>query len=168
MYREFDYLTSSHKITLVGLTCRKAWRQLHKNAARFIEQVSTPKSSSCTATYHPSWKLSKLDEPDMRRSKDELINDVLLWTPSYVRARIGRPARTYIQHHCTDSGCSLEDLPGAMEDRDGWREEVREIMLAAWHGDYQVWSAADFVASSLILLCQRWLIAGWWWVELDK
>ena len=25
----------------------------------------TPQSCSCTATYHPSWNLSKLDEPDM-------------------------------------------------------------------------------------------------------
>ena len=47
--------------------------------------INTPKSSSCTATYHPSRKLSKLDEPDTRycwRSRDELMSDVLLWTPS--------------------------------------------------------------------------------------
>ena len=31
------------------------------------------------------------------RSKDELISDVLLWTPSHGRAKAGRPARTYIQ-----------------------------------------------------------------------
>ena len=30
------------------------------------------------------------------RSKDELISDVLLWTPSHARAKAGRPARTYI------------------------------------------------------------------------
>ena len=29
------------------------------------------------------------------RSKDELISDVLLWTPTYGRAKAGRPARTY-------------------------------------------------------------------------
>ena len=29
------------------------------------------------------------------RSKDELISDVLLWTPSHRRAKVGRPARTY-------------------------------------------------------------------------
>ena len=27
---------------------------------------STPQSSSCTATYHSTWKLSKLDKPDMQ------------------------------------------------------------------------------------------------------
>ena len=31
------------------------------------------------------------------RSKDELISDVLLWTPTHGRAKAGRPARTYIQ-----------------------------------------------------------------------
>ena len=31
------------------------------------------------------------------RSKDELISDVLLWTPAYDQAKAGRSARTYIQ-----------------------------------------------------------------------
>ena len=31
------------------------------------------------------------------RSRDELIRDVLLWTPTHGRAKAGRPARTYIQ-----------------------------------------------------------------------
>ena len=31
------------------------------------------------------------------RSRDELISDVPLWTPTYGRAKAGRPARTYIQ-----------------------------------------------------------------------
>ena len=31
------------------------------------------------------------------RSRDELISDVLLWTPKYGRAKAGRPSRTYIQ-----------------------------------------------------------------------
>ena len=30
------------------------------------------------------------------RSRDKLIRDVLLWTPSHGRAKAGRPARTYI------------------------------------------------------------------------
>ena len=34
------------------------------------------------------------------RSRDELISDVLLWTPTYGRAKAGRPARTYIQQPC--------------------------------------------------------------------
>ena len=39
----------------------------------------------------------------------------------------GRPARTYIQQLCADMGFSPEDLPEAMDDREGWRERVRDI-----------------------------------------
>ena len=61
------------------------------------------------------------------RSKDELISDVLLWTPTHGRAKAGRPARTYIQQLCEDTGCCPEDLPRAMNDREEWRERVRDI-----------------------------------------
>ena len=61
------------------------------------------------------------------RSRDELISDVLLWTPTHGRAKAGRPARTYIQQLCEDTGCSPEDLPEAMNDREKWRERVRDI-----------------------------------------
>ena len=61
------------------------------------------------------------------RSRDELISDVLLWTPSHGQAKAGRPAQTYIRQLCADMGCSPEDLPGAMDDKEGWRERVRDI-----------------------------------------
>ena len=56
------------------------------------------------------------------RSRDEHISDVLQWTPKYGRAKAGRPAQTYIQQLCEDTGCSPEELPEAM-----WRERVRDI-----------------------------------------
>ena len=52
----------------------------------------------------------------MQRSKDELISDLLVWTPSHGRAKGGRPARTYIQQVSADTGFSPEDLPETMED----------------------------------------------------
>ena len=61
------------------------------------------------------------------RNKDELISDLLLWTPTYGCAKVGRPARTYIQQLCEDTGCNPEDLPEAMNDREKWRERVRDI-----------------------------------------
>ena len=61
------------------------------------------------------------------RSGDELISNVLLWTPSHGQAKAGRPARTYIQQLCEDTGCRPEDLPEAMNNREGWRERVRDI-----------------------------------------
>ena len=58
------------------------------------------------------------------KSTDELTRDVLLWTPTYGRAK---PARTYIQQLCEDTGCGPEDLLEAMNDREKWRERVRDI-----------------------------------------
>ena len=50
-----------------------------------------------------------------------------MWTPSHERAKAGRPAGTYIQQLCAGTGCSLEDLPEAMDDKEGWQERVRDI-----------------------------------------
>ena len=50
------------------------------------------------------------------RSKDELIGHVLQRTPSH-----RQPRRTYLEQLCMDTGHSLEDLLGVMDDR------VREI-----------------------------------------
>ena len=61
------------------------------------------------------------------RSKDKLVSDVLLRTPTHQCALFGRSARTDLQQLCADTGCSLEDLLGVMDDRDGWRDRVREI-----------------------------------------
>ena len=68
------------------------------------------------------------------RSRDELISDVLLWTLTYGRAKAGRPAQTYIQQLFEDTGCSPEDLPEAMNDREKWRKSVRDIRAGgtAW------------------------------------
>ena len=79
------------------------------------------------------------------RSRDELIRDVLLWTRTYGRAKAGRPAWTYIQQLCEDTGCSPEDLPEAMNDREKWRERVRDI-----RADSTTW---------------WWYIRIWGWVE---
>ena len=74
------------------------------------------------------------------RSKDELISDVLLWTSSHGRARVGRPARTFIQQLCADTECSPEDLLEAVDDREGWRERVRDIRAdgTTWCDDNEV------------------------------
>ena len=66
------------------------------------------------------------------RNKDELISDALQWTTTYGRAKARQPAQTYIQQLWEDMGCSSEDLPEAMNDREKWWERVRDILLAAW------------------------------------
>ena len=57
------------------------------------------------------------------RSKEKLISDVLLWTPTYGRAKAGRPV---------------------MNDREKWRERVRDISAS----------------------CMTWW--WWWWLYLKS
>ena len=48
-------------------------------------------------------------------------------TPAHGRDKAGWPARTYLQQLYADTECSPEDLPEAMNDREEWRERVRDI-----------------------------------------
>ena len=99
---------------------------------------STPQRSSCMDTYQPSQKLSKLDESDMQDTAGEVgmsSCDVLLWTPSHGRAKAKRPARTYSEQLCADTGCCLEDLLEAIDDRERWRERVKDIRAEGQHDE---------------------------------
>ena len=61
--------------------------------------------------------------------KVDLTQQIIKFTriPTHGRAKAGRPTRTYIQQLCEDTGCCPEDLPRAMNDREEWRERVRDI-----------------------------------------
>ena len=62
---------------------------------------NTPQNSSYTATKHPSWKQSKIrwtrHVGHCWRSKDELISNVLWSNLSHAWAKVGQPARIYLQ-----------------------------------------------------------------------
>ena len=77
------------------------------------------------------------------RNKDELISDVPQWTPAYGQAKAGWPARTYIQQLCEDTGCSPEELPEAMNDREKRRERVRDILVSGT--TWWSWILSDLV-----------------------
>ena len=96
----------------------KSWRQHPTKQQLYCHQPPFTKTIKIKRTRHEGYRW---------RIKDELISDVLLWTSSHGRAKRGRPARTYIQQFCVDTGCSPEDLPEAMDDREGWRESVWDI-----------------------------------------
>ena len=69
------------------------------------------------------------------RSKDEFISDVRLWTHSHGRAKVGQPARTYIQQLCADTGCSPEDLPKQWTIETGGEKGTGIPVLMAQHDD---------------------------------
>ena len=88
----------------------KSWQQHPTRHQRYGHPPNITKTIQVRRTRHAGhcW-----------RSKDELISDVLLWTPAYGQAKAGRPARTYIQQLCEDTGCSPKDMPAAWHDDDG-------------------------------------------------
>ena len=83
------------------------------------------------------------------RSRDELISDVLLWTPTYGRTKAGRPARTYIQQLCDDTGYCPEDVPQAMNDKEKWRERVRDMMMTTCNYSIISWCKLQAFSSSI-------------------
>ena len=69
------------------------------------------------------------------RSKNELMSDVLLWSLAHGQAIVGRPAKTYVNCPCTDTGSNLEDLPGAMGERHNGGRESGNALLSSWFFD---------------------------------
>ena len=88
------------------------WRRMHKNALSHIEQILEATSHKIAAVKSPTTFLETIQISRTRHAG---------------RPSVGRPARTYLQQLCTDTGCSLEDLPEAMGNWDEWWEKVREI-----------------------------------------
>ena len=132
----------------------EARRQLHKNAASNLEQVltATPQLYShlppITKTIQV-WRTRYAVH--FWRSRDERISDVLLWTHTHGRAKAGRPARTYIQQLCEDTGCCPEDRPEAMNNREKCRERVRDIRATSTTWWWWWWWTIS--RSSFVTLC---------------
>ena len=130
--------------TLTKRMEKKVWWQLHKNAANNIEQVqdATPHKAAAVrppTIHHQNIKIKRIRHAGHNwRSREVLINDVLLWTLSHGQAKAGWPARTYIQQLCLDTGCSPEDLPEPMDERGGERGSGISVLIARHGGDDDV------------------------------
>ena len=97
---------------------KKFWRQHPTKQLLYGHLPPITKTIQVRLTRHAGYYL---------KSRDKLISDILQCTPSHRQAKARRPARTYIQQLCADTGYSLEGLQGAMDDRDWSRERIREI-----------------------------------------
>ena len=125
----------------------KSWRQHPTKQQLYGHLLPITKTIQARRTRHAGhcW-----------RCRDDLISDVLLWTPTYVRAKAGRPAQTYIQQLCENTGCSPEDLSVAMNDRDKWRERVRDIRasgMTRWW--WWWWFQTIYFSLSILFNCQK-------------
>ncbi len=128
------------KCCYVSLTIQRLEKKLDGNYTRMLRAILNKSWRQHPTKHHLYGHLPPITKTIQARrtrhvghcwrSRDELISDVLLWTPTYGRAKAGRPARTYIQQLCEDTGCSPEDLPEAMNDKNDkekWQERVRDI-----------------------------------------
>ena len=107
-----------HYTRMLRAILNKSWRQHPTRHQLYSHLPPITKTIQARRTRHAGhcW-----------RSRDKLISDVLLWTPTFGQAKAGRPAWTYIQQLCEDTGCSPEDLPKVMNDREKWWERVWDI-----------------------------------------
>ena len=98
------------------------------------------------------------------RNMNELISDVLLWTPSYGRPKAGRSTRTYIQQHCEDTGCSPGDLPEAMNDREGGeRGSGISVLMARQDDDEMIMKHCKLSNANSDLFIYIW----YWYVKVS-
>ena len=88
----------------------KSWRQHPTNHQLYGHQPPITKTIKVRRTRHAGHG---------GRNGDELISDVLRWTPSHGRANAGWLARTYILQLCEDTECSPEYPPEEMNDSGG-------------------------------------------------
>ena len=90
------------------------------------------------ATYLLSHKPSKKDNQDMLgtggENMNELLNDILFWTPTYGLTTVGQEAKTYIHQFCAETGCHLVYLPIGMD----CLRESKKSVLSAYHGDDEI------------------------------
>ena len=83
MEKKFD----TNYTRMLQAVLNKSWRQHPTKQQLYGHLTPITKTIQVRRTRHAGhcW-----------RSKDELISDILLWTPSNGWAKVGRPARTYI------------------------------------------------------------------------
>ena len=118
--------------------CEKYWTGPGGNTPQGTNFPPIPKTIQIRRTRHAGhcW-----------RSRDELISDVLLWNPTFGRAKAGRPPLTYIQQRSEDTGYSPEDLPEAMNDREKLRERVWDIHASCttwWWWQWLWWYHSNY------------------------
>ena len=114
-----------HRLDADKTHWEKARLELHKNTTCYFERILEAALHK-TATVPPISQTIQVRRTghrgQYRRSKGELISNGLLWFSTRELANVDWPVRTYIHQLCADAKRCLENLPGAINDREGWRE----------------------------------------------
>ena len=128
-------------------------RERHKNTARYIDQHPTKQQPNAPISNVIKGRLRK-HAGDWWRSKDELISDVLLWTPSHRRVQLTSAS---LQQLCVDTEYCLENLPGAMVYNNGWREIVRKIRTSSLSWWWRWWWYYILYVCVCMWVCLKWI-----------
>ena len=122
-------------LVLTQECCEQSWTSPGSN---------TRQGTNYTATYLPSRRLSKLDEPDTAGEARTSSKVMYSYGPPHMaKQKQDDQLEHTIQQLCEDTGCSPEDLPEVMNDKEMWRERVRNIRASG-----TTW----------------W----WWWLVLER
>ena len=102
----------------------KSWRQLPSRHQLYGHLPPTTKTIQVRHAGH-CWK-----------SRDDLISDVLLWTPTYGRAKAGQPARTYLNSYVRIRDVALKTYQRrCMIGRSGERGSGISVLVARHDDD---------------------------------
>ena len=129
--------------------CKQSWTSPGSN---------TLQDTNCTATCLLSQKTIQVrwtrHAGHCWRSRDEFISDVLLWIPTHGWAKAGWPARNiHSANYVRIWDVVPEDLPEAMNDREKWRERVRDIRATST--TWWWWYACDMCFIYNIYTCWK-------------
>ena len=58
------------------------------------------------------------------RNEEEIIKDVLLWTPNHGTKKIERKREVYVKPLCEDTRLTIKELKTATKDRTKWKKIV--------------------------------------------
>ena len=125
-------LNSGRRIHLLRLTaitqecCEQYW---------ISHGGSTPQRSGCTATYHPSRKLSKLDKPDMRDTAGEVgTNSKVTYTCGPLHMD-DQAEPTYNRSVPIQDVALKTDRKRLTIEKGGGRESARSVLMARHDDD---------------------------------
>ena len=111
---------------MLWATSNKSWRQHPTKQQLYSHPPPIMKTIKVQWTRHVGhcWK-----------SKDKLISNILLWTPSHRRAKAGWPARIYIQQLCDKKDIALKTSQEWWMIETGGERGSGKSVLAMQHDD---------------------------------
>ena len=115
MIKRYGTIVSGNYTRMLRAILNKSWRQ-HPTKPTIRPPITKTIQVRRTRHAEHCW-----------RSRDELISDVLLWTPHMDGQQENDQHEHTFSSYVRIRDVVPEDLPEAMNDKEKWRERVRDI-----------------------------------------